>query len=150
MANTTVYNDNYYRNLDKYPALKEALSNPQDSLLIYPSERAKAVRLKENPDSEKRFRFVILLDGTWQTCKRMYHKNKDLLERLPTHWRFEIGRGIYDKMRKEPTNGMSTLEAVALALSVLENDENIYYRLLKPLEHAIDQWCTERLRKKEY
>jgi len=80
---------------------------------------------------------IILLDGTWSQAKTLWWRNPWLLKcrRLVLAPHQVSG---YGKLRREPRrDSLSTLEAAALALSVLEQDGALYDRLVQPLRELV-------------
>jgi DTW domain-containing protein YfiP len=80
---------------------------------------------------------LLVLDGTWAQAKALWWRNAWLLKLR----RFVIvpdGPSLYGNLRKEARpDAVSTLEATALALSVLEGDPAIRERLLVPFRELL-------------
>lgn len=80
---------------------------------------------------------IVALDGNWAQAKALWWRNAWLtrLRRLvvvPTE------RSLYGNLRREARpDAVSTLEAVALALSVLEHDDTVRERLLVPFRELV-------------
>lgn len=95
------------------------------------------------PDGEARVpatppRTLVVLDGTWQQARRM-------LRRVPEFWtlpRLALpAPAPRFRLRRPPVGeGMSTLEAVAAAVRLLEGDA-----AAKPLEELLDEHCRRVL-----
>jgi hypothetical protein len=80
---------------------------------------------------------LIVLDGTWSQAKTLWWRNPWLLKcrRLVLA---PDRPSAYGKLRREPRrDSLSTLESVALALSVLESDFTVYDRLTAPLKKLV-------------
>ena len=75
---------------------------------------------------------LVVLDGNWSQAKALWWRNPWLIKLR----RFVVvpdGPSLYGDLRREARpDAVSTLEAVALALSVLEGDITIRERLLAP------------------
>merc|ERR1711879_790472 len=78
---------------------------------------------------------LIAIDGTWQEAKEMFMAVKDSL--LKTGQRISLPHQ-FTSLKKEPEMGcMTTIEAVANALSILESNEELKRRILAPLDKLI-------------
>ena len=80
---------------------------------------------------------IVALDGNWAQAKALWWRNAWLtrLRRLVVVPR---ERSLYGNLRREARpDAVSTLEAVALALSVLEDDDSVRERLLVPFRDLI-------------
>ncbi|MBS0223013.1 MAG: DTW domain-containing protein [Proteobacteria bacterium] len=83
---------------------------------------------------------IVALDGNWAQAKALWWRNPWLIKLR----RFVVvpdGPSLYGDLRREARpDAVSTLEAVALALSVLEDDPGVREKLLVPfralLAHA--------------
>ncbi len=83
-------------------------------------------------------RGVIALDGNWSQAKTLWWRNPWLLKcrRLVLN---PARPSAYGTLRREPRrDSVSTLEAVALILSALENDAALYERLTAPLSKLVE------------
>ncbi len=83
---------------------------------------------------------LIVLDGNWAQVKSMWWRNSWLLKTQRAVLK-PVKRSVYGKLRREPRlESLSTLEAVALSLSIIENDPVIFEEMCKPfikfLEHV--------------
>lgn len=82
---------------------------------------------------------LIVIDGTWSQAKTLWWRNAWLLKcrRLVLA---PQRPSAYGKLRREPRrDSLSTLEAAALALSVLERDDKLYDRLTAPLRLLVQK-----------
>lgn len=107
---------------------------PSDVGLLYPSPHAR--ELATLPASELPGRLLVL-DGTWHTAKTLY-RDKRWLHDLP-HYRItpEI-EGRY-RIRREPRRDyVSTIEAIAAALRILEPETTGLEELLEAFDAMID------------
>ncbi|XP_059621716.1 tRNA-uridine aminocarboxypropyltransferase 2 [Phlebotomus argentipes] len=117
--------------------LREILEDPR-SLLLYPSKSS--VPLEDVPTQDGPFN-LILLDGTWSQAKAIYASNSSLHQMRQVKL-ITTGNSNY-VIRTQPTEGcLSTLEAAAEVLSIVEQDCMYREQLLKPL-HAL---CDFQLR----
>ena len=102
-----------------------------DTWLLYPDGASAAAR---PPPAQ-----LLVLDGTWQQARRMLYRIPELraLPRLtlPAHTPLP-------HLRRQPRAGaMSTLEAIARALALLEGDA-----IAAPLEKLLDQLVSSARR----
>lgn len=75
---------------------------------------------------------LVVLDGNWAQAKALWWRNA-WLTRLRRFVVLPRGPSLYGDLRREARAGaVSTLEAVALALSVLESDPGVSEQLLNP------------------
>lgn len=80
---------------------------------------------------------LVVLDGNWAQAKALWWRNAWLTKLR----RFVIvpdGPSLYGSLRKEARpDAVSTLEAVALALSALEEDRNVREKVLAPFRELV-------------
>jgi DTW domain-containing protein YfiP len=82
---------------------------------------------------------LIALDGNWAQAKALWWRNA-WLTRLRRFVVVPDGPSLYGDLRREARpDALSTLEAVALALSVLEGDATIRERLLAPFRALLSR-----------
>lgn len=82
---------------------------------------------------------IIVLDGTWSQAKTLWWRNAWLLKCRRLVLAPERP-SAYGKLRREPRrDSLSTLEAAALAVSVLERDDKLYDRLTAPLRLLVQK-----------
>jgi hypothetical protein len=75
---------------------------------------------------------LVALDGNWAQAKALWWRNP-WLTKLRRFVVVPDGRSLYGDLRREARpDALSTLEAVALALSVLERDDSVREKLLNP------------------
>lgn len=80
---------------------------------------------------------IVALDGNWAQAKALWWRNA-WLTRLRRLVVIPQERSLYGNLRREARpDAVSTLEAVALALSVLERDETVRERLLVPFRELV-------------
>jgi tRNA-uridine aminocarboxypropyltransferase len=82
---------------------------------------------------------LIALDGNWAQAKALWWRNA-WLTRLRRFVVVPDGPSLYGNLRREARpDALSTLEAVALALSVLEGDATMRERLLAPFRALLSR-----------
>jgi DTW domain-containing protein YfiP len=80
---------------------------------------------------------LVALDGNWAQAKALWWRNP-WLTRLRRLVVVPDGRSLYGNLRREARpDALSTLESVALALSVLERDASVRERLLAPFRELL-------------
>ena len=80
---------------------------------------------------------LVVLDGNWAQAKALWWRNA-WLTKLRRFVVVPDGPSLYGSLRKEARpDAVSTLEAVALALSALEEDPNVREKLLAPFRELI-------------
>jgi DTW domain-containing protein YfiP len=89
---------------------------------------------------------LVALDGNWAQAKALWWRNA-WLTRLRRLVVVPDGLSLYGNLRREARpDAVSTLEAVALALSVLERDATVRERLLVPFRELIRRAKTAGIR----
>ncbi len=82
---------------------------------------------------------IVVLDGNWAQAKALWWRNA-WLTRLRRFVVVPDGPSLYGDLRREARpDAVSTLEAVALALSVLEGDAALRVKLLAPFRELLAQ-----------
>ncbi|KAI7789853.1 putative DTW domain-containing protein 2-like [Triplophysa rosa] len=116
---------------ERHPELA-AVCKDAHTLLLYPG--AAAANLEDlASDFATTAHNVILIDGTWSQAKDMFLRNS--LFRLPKQVQLRSVSSSQYVIRTQPTNMcVSTLECAAVALSIMEKNQNIQEVLLKPLQ----------------
>ncbi|OWZ00905.1 Protein kinase, partial [Phytophthora megakarya] len=108
------------------------------AMVLFPDEHAQSLS-PPTDQVERRAKRVLLIviDGTWKEAKKIARRNRQHWEKAAKDWEArgarleyvcldseEAKRSIYGDLRREPMEGcMSTLEAVASALAILEPKE---------------------------
>ena len=118
------------------PPLKPAttVDLPERTALLYPSKSA--IELSEIPESE-RPEHLVVLDGTWRTVRTLYRKHKWLKDLQ--HVRLTPEAPSRYRIRKAPReDNLSTIEAIAQALKILEPDNLEIDDLLTMFQEMID------------
>lgn len=89
---------------------------------------------------------LIALDGNWAQAKALWWRNP-WLTRLRRFVVVPDGRSLYGDLRREARpDAVSTLEAVALALQVLEGDAAVREKLLVPFRALLARARREGVR----
>lgn len=99
----------------------------------------KGAPLEDQQVALKGIKGLILLDGTWSQAKTLWWRNAWLLKcrRLVLA---PARPSAYGKLRREPRrDSLSTLEAAALAVSVLERDDGLYDRVTASLRLLVQK-----------
>lgn len=82
---------------------------------------------------------IVALDGNWAQAKALWWRNA-WLTRLRRLVVVPEGPSLYGSLRREArADALSTLESVALAISVLEGDATVRERLLVPFRELISR-----------
>jgi len=93
--------------------------------------------LADQPAARKGLRGIVALDGNWAQAKALWWRNA-WLTRLRRFVVVPDGPSLYGDLRREARpDAVSTLEAVALALSVLEDDGAVREALLVPFRELL-------------
>lgn len=79
---------------------------------------------------------LVVIDGTWTQARSIMRVNRWLLD-LP-HYQLEPTRRSIYSLRSQPqAEYLSSLEAVAEVLSILQGDPDIHHSLLSPLRAMV-------------
>jgi DTW domain-containing protein YfiP len=119
--------------LGEHPDVKAALNDPvRRAVVLYPSARAQDLAV--SPPTEPVT--LIVIDGTWAHARAMV-RNNPWLEKLP-HYAFNPGQPSEYRIRREPqADYVSTIEALAEALRLLENDGRDFDALRVPFRAMV-------------
>jgi DTW domain-containing protein YfiP len=119
---------------DGSPELRSALSDPtRPAVLLWPGQGA--IDVGTNPPEGPVT--LIVVDGTWWQANKLVRKNPELA-RLPRYAFTPPSPSEY-RIRKEPhASYVSTIEALAHVLGVLEGDPARFRELLAPFRAMID------------
>ena len=86
---------------------------------------------------------IVALDGNWAQAKALWWRNA-WLTKLRRFVVVPDGPSLYGELRREARpDAVSTIEAVALALSALEADSTLRPRLLAPFRALLDKARAE-------
>ena len=115
--------------------LQRVLADPsRTAVLLYPAEGA--VDVAELPRATPLT--LVVVDGTWANAKKMVTRNP-VLAALP-RVAFQPARPSEYRIRREPKpHCVSTVEALAHVLGVLEDDAERFQALLEPFQRMIDR-----------
>jgi DTW domain-containing protein len=116
------------------PELARALGDPaRPPVLLSPGEGA--IDLAREPPEG--LVTLIVVDGTWSQAKRLVRENPELAS-VPRYF-FTPPRPSDYRIRKEPrATYVSTIEALAYALGVLEGDASRFAPMLRPFSAMVD------------
>jgi DTW domain-containing protein len=117
------------------PELARAMSDPsRPPVLLYPGKGARD--LAEHPPEGPVT--LIVVDGTWWQAKKLVRENPEL-GRIPQYFFTPPSPSQY-RIRKEPDESyVSTIEALAYVLGVLEGDALRFQALLAPFRAMVDK-----------
>ena len=102
--------------------------------------------LADQDGARRGLKGIVVLDGNWAQAKALWWRNA-WLTRLRRFVVVPDGPSLYGDLRKEARpDAVSTLEAVALALSVLERDAALREKLLVPFRELIAKARSEGVR----
>ncbi|KAK5614671.1 DTW domain-containing protein 2 [Crenichthys baileyi] len=120
-------------NEDKHPELA-AVCRDDRTLILYPGPKSQNLEeLVERQEVATVKHNVIIIDGTWSQAKNMFLKNS--LLHLPKQVQLNRTLSSQYVIRTQPSNiCLSTLECAAVALSILEKNDEIQEILLRPLK----------------
>lgn len=120
--------------LEAHPKVVAALADPtRRPILLWPGPGARS--LVDEPPDEPITLFVV--DGTWSLAKKLITLNPAIAA-LPRYAIAPAGPSEY-RIRREPrAECLSTIEAVANALGVLEGDPEPYRAMMVPFRAMVD------------
>lgn len=102
--------------------------------------------LAEQDQVIKGLKGLVVLDGNWAQVKSMWWRNPWLLklQRLVVNPK---QRSMYGELRREPRReSVSTIEAVAIALSEIEGNQDLRAKLFEEFKGALARVDTATLR----
>jgi DTW domain-containing protein YfiP len=106
----------------------------------------KSEPLADQDSARRGLRGIVVLDGNWAQAKALWWRNA-WLTRLRRFVVVLDRPSLYGSLRKEArSDAVSTLEAVALALSVLEHDPALREKVLAPFHALIAKARSEGVR----
>ncbi|XP_076614856.1 uncharacterized protein LOC143338383 [Chaetodon auriga] len=120
-------------NEEKHPELA-AVCRDSKTLILYPGPKSHNLEeLVQYQEVGTVKHNVIIIDGTWSQAKNMFLKNS--LFHLPKQVQLNRTLSSQYVIRTQPSNiCLSTLECAAVALSILEQNDDIQEVLLRPLK----------------
>jgi DTW domain-containing protein YfiP len=124
------------------PRVRELLSDPdRPAVLLYPGAGAEDIVARPPPGPVT----LVVIDGTWWQAQKLFKKNPALAG-LPRYALAPASPSRY-RIRREPeAHCVSTIEAIALALGALEQNDDAR-ALLKPFDAMVEhqlRFATER------
>jgi len=129
-------------------SLAEAAIDPLQSVLIYPGDDADSLESLSCSSPQT----LIFLDASWRKSHRMLMESPQL-QALPKIGLQPNSKSRYRIRKSKSAQSLSTLEAIVLALSCLEQDEEKYSPLLESMDWMIEkqiEWMGEAVFKKNY
>lgn len=122
----------------QHDELNQALAQTdRDIYVVYPGEGSVALSEIATQSACQRKKVIILLDGTWKKAYKMWQLSTNL-HHLPLVSLDNVDMGNY-RIRKSPKEqGVSTVEAGFLALSVLESAQTDLQPLLDTFDAMIN------------
>ncbi|WP_318464784.1 tRNA-uridine aminocarboxypropyltransferase [Photobacterium leiognathi] len=122
----------------QHDELNQALAQKdRDIYVVYPGEGSIALSEVATQSACQRKKVIILLDGTWKKAYKMWQLSTNL-HHLPLVSLDNVDMGNY-RIRKSPKEqGVSTVEAGFLALSVLESEQTDLQPLLDTFDAMIN------------
>ncbi len=120
--------------VETHPKVVAALADPsRRPILLWPGPGAKSL-VAEPPDGPIT---LFVVDGTWSLAKKLITLNPAIAA-LPRYAIAPAGPSEY-RIRREPrAECLSTIEAVANALGVLEKDPEPYRAMMTPFRAMVD------------
>jgi DTW domain-containing protein YfiP len=128
--------------VDDDPRVRAALADPdRPAILLWPGGDARdlASAPPRGPHT------LIVVDGTWSLAKKVVRENPRLAS-LP---RYALGAGAPSeyRIRREPREGcLSTIEAVARALGILEGEPQRFQPMMAPFRAMVDAQLEHQAR----
>lgn len=120
--------------VENQAAVRAVLEDPtRPAILLWPS--AGATDLETHPPEGPVS--LVVIDGTWSLAKKLLRLNPRLAA-LP-RYALGVGKPSEYRIRKEPRDGcLSTIEAIARTLGVLEGDGEKFAPMLAPFRAMVD------------
>jgi len=112
------------------PDLHKILTKPT-TLLLYPGPSAVNINTLERLSPGEHYD-IIVLDGTWRQARDIFNNNPFLCQARQVQLEHDhISEYV---IRTQPNSkSLCTIEAIALSLAVLENNDEIAEALIRPL-----------------
>ena len=127
---------------DDHPALQDIFDD--DTAVLYPGEDARPL----DDWLQRRPKRLVVVDGTWSQAKKLLKLNPRLAS-LPRLSFSPSQPGNY-RIRKEPTDQhLSTIEATAAVLGVLEGDPDRFAAMLVPFSRMVDHQIDSEARHRD-
>jgi DTW domain-containing protein YfiP len=120
---------------DHSEEFNQLLSLYKNPILIYPYENSQILTNQKVMNNE--IDCLIFLDGTWKKTNRLFFRSKKLQDMPRFHLDLINKKSNYRLRKSRKENSLSTIEAVALTLNTLRDED--YSGLIKTFEKFIDQ-----------
>jgi len=121
-----------------HAALNQILEKHSGKIsIVYPAEHAQTLHINSDGiDDDFKIEHLIFIDATWRKAKKIWSLSTNL-HKLPAI-KLDARQSNY-RIRKIPADGyLSTVEAIAESLSVLEADDKKYKSMLSVFDSMID------------
>lgn len=115
-----------HRRVLLFPPIDNPVTTPSDAGYIETHHLHTALAAEKTTQHIE----LIVLDGTWRKARKMYYLSKDLQMLPKLHLNSDALTGHYIIRKAEKMGQLSTLEAIAAALSQIENNSGKYQPLL--------------------
>lgn len=110
----------YYRGLKDQPFdTTFKLDENYSPLYLYPSDKAEVLTNEYLSSIDKPIQLIVP-DGSWRQAKK-FHKRVPLFKEIPHVKLPEIPKSIYELRKQKFENSVCTMEAIAYALGIIEN-----------------------------
>ncbi|MBI5495418.1 MAG: DTW domain-containing protein [Deltaproteobacteria bacterium] len=118
------------------PVVREFLAQPgRRTVVLYPGRDARDARELSAVEEDLN---IVILDGTWWQARKLWRMNP-ALHALPAYRLDPAEPGRY-RIRREPAaHCLSTIEAVAALLAVVERDGQDWPALLRPFDAMVEK-----------
>ncbi|XP_062517035.1 tRNA-uridine aminocarboxypropyltransferase 2-like isoform X2 [Corticium candelabrum] len=122
----------------KYPHLDAILEKPERAILLYPGREAVDLsQLVVDDEYRRTIDTLVVLDGTWRQASSIFNTNPRL--HVLQLVKLSVSTTSTYVIRTQPSdNCWSTVESVALALSILESNSDIHKTFELPLKALCD------------
>ena len=107
---------------------------PEGAVLLYPGGEAQPIETLTQPPAS-----LVLVDGTWSTARKLVYHNPWIGALPRVSLRPEGARRVRLRRAPRPELQLSSIEAIAAALSVLEPNNDSIVRLLEAFEGMVEQ-----------
>ena len=124
--------------VERHPAVVRALEDPlRRPVLLWPGPDTSDIASSPPTGPVS----LLVVDGTWSTAKKLLRLNPAIAA-LPRYAISPMAPSEY-RIRREPrAECLSTIEALATALGVLEGDPESYRAMLEPFRAMVDAQLT--------
>ncbi|EDR28758.1 hypothetical protein, conserved [Entamoeba dispar SAW760] len=129
--NTVKLIDKYFKHVEIYKKnlpielIDKIQQKPNEFAVLFPRKTAKIIDSGNDISFTQQYKYIIIIDGTWDQAKSIYNRNK-LLHQLDT---LILSNGNnysqYNEIRKEISGGMSTFEATITTISIIMKEPSM-------------------------